>query len=92
MPYFFFIAWCVWLDAFNEFVERQRKLSDQTKKLLEDAINKEQHYCITCKYSYLNDLTGSGYCKYTARKQAGVMVPKNITEFDTCKHWKKKCP
>jgi len=70
--------------------ERQLKLSEQTDKLLQDALNTEAKYCITCRHSYISDLLGCGYCRFTTRKYGGINVPKNITEFSTCKHWKPK--
>jgi hypothetical protein len=43
-------------------------------------------YCFNCKYSYIQEETGHGFCKYGEYK--GFV--KNIQEMHTCEHWEKK--
>lgn len=61
------------------------------EKLIKDAIDHafDEKCCATCKFSYLNYTTGTGYCRHTP-KRTRYTIPKNITENSFCNHWKKK--
>ena len=64
---------------------------DEPKKVDLSDILKEAEtakYCRNCIFAYLREETGCGYCKYT-RKGKPIGFPQAITEYYTCKHWKK---
>lgn len=64
---------------------------DIVEKLLRDAVENafKEKCCLTCEFSYLNYVTGTGYCRKTS-KRTRYTIPKNITETSFCNHWKKK--
>lgn len=50
--------------------------------LLESAVLTELKCCSTCQSSWINYMTGCGYCK-----DSDIMCPKPITEADCCDKW-----
>jgi len=67
---------------------KKNKTGKQTIKEILESANSAQ-YCMNCQYSYINEDNGNGYCKFT-REDERRFYPKNIKEYDTCDHWKKK--
>lgn len=52
---------------------------------------KKVKLCVNCKYSYLQNDHGTGFCKYEEPDAKYKMShPKTIKEFDTCSHWEIK--
>lgn len=59
------------------------------QKLVEEG--KTTKICLNCKYSYIQEETGFGYCKFVHMSdKLMVLYLRNIEETYVCNHWEKK--
>ena len=65
-------------------------MSKEVDQIMFDALLMSEicQYCKTCKYAYIQELTGTGYCKYPTDPLQ--IPPKYIKEFEWCEHWENK--
>lgn len=72
--------------------QRKPTQKERNQKIIDDLVEKGNKckVCLNCKFSYLTEETGFGFCYYSNHDGPPTLLVKPIFEMHSCKNWQKK--